>query len=364
MKIGMLGDIALIGNYDISKHSDVKEKLQYLKSELDKCDYRIANLEAPFTTKIHTKICKSMHLKSAKENIETLKYLKIDAVSLANNHIYDYGRKAVEETMELLAENGIGYFGVDGRYLELELEGQRFHLSGFCCYSTNGAVYLEKGMSKGVNLLCKENIEKQIAVDERQGAFSIFNIHYGLEHIAYPAHEHMYLFEWMMQQKKMIIQGHHSHSIQGIKKLGDSIVFYSLGNGIFDRSTSINGGLTVEMKEYNKREMLVFVDIEDGKIKKYETKGLYNEPEKGISPINIEDYVNRISNDICNIVNISEYEKKRAKDFQAVVQEKFGKKNIAWIMARMNYYAIGAKIKTKIFAGKYRKEIEKFTREY
>ena len=203
MKIGLLGDMALIENYDTTQHSDVKEKLKYLKENLQQCDYRIANLEAPFTSKKHTIICKSMHLKSAKENIEILKYLQIDAVCLANNHIYDYGRKGVEETLALLKANGIQYFGIDGKYITINHKEEKINISGFCCYSTNGACYKEKGMKKGINILTYENIQEQIMIDKSQGAFSIVNMHYGLEHVHYPAIEHIQLIDWMMKQKNM-----------------------------------------------------------------------------------------------------------------------------------------------------------------
>lgn len=363
MKIGMLGDIALIGNYDMSKHSDVKEKLKFLKAELDKCDYRIANLEAPFTTKKNTMICKSMHLKSAKENVEVLKYLGIDAVCLANNHIYDYGRKGLEETIVLLEENGIRYFGVDGKDLLVNRNGEKITLSGFCCYSTNGACYKEKRKERGVNLLTFDNINKQIKHDKEWGAFSIINLHYGLEHIYYPATEHIKLIDWMMEQNHMIVQGHHSHIVQGIKKTDNAVAFYSLGNAIFDNCTSINGKFEVKLNEQNKQSIFACVEVIDGNIKTYDVIGYYNNPSRGISPFDMKKIIEHISNVTNSIENYEQYEKKRKSLYQEATQNKFGKKDLHWLLSRMNYYAIGAKIKTKIYHKRYIKEVLKIDTE-
>lgn len=359
MKIGLLGDIAFIGNYDKGNHNDVKEKLKFLKENLQQYDYRIANLEAPFTTQKHTRICKSMHLKSTKENIEILKYLQIDAVCLANNHIYDYGRKGVEETIALLNENGIRYFGIDGKSLRINRDGEKISISGFCCYSTNGACYREKRKKEGVNLLTFENIKEQIEIDKSQGAFSIINLHYGLEHIHYPATEHIQLIDWMMEQNHMIVQGHHSHIVQGIKEKENSLAFYSLGNAIFDDCVSINGNLKVKLNEQNKQSIIACVEIEDGSIKEYSFVGFYNNPIKGISPFDMNQIMDRISKKTCEIKDFKEYEELRKSKYNKIVQEKFGKRNIRWILSRLNYYAIGAKIKTKIFQKKYVKEMKK-----
>ena len=41
-----------------------------------------------------------MHLRSDPINVEILKFLNIDIVSLANNHSYDFGRKGIDDTIE------------------------------------------------------------------------------------------------------------------------------------------------------------------------------------------------------------------------------------------------------------------------
>ena len=121
MKIAFLGDIALIEKYDLTKSPNIKNKLKDLSLILAEYDYVIGNLESPLTGVDKTMVCKSMHLKSPTVNVELLKFLHIDAVSLANNHSYDFGKKGLIETISTLDDSGIEWFGVNGVYLNKKI---------------------------------------------------------------------------------------------------------------------------------------------------------------------------------------------------------------------------------------------------
>lgn len=68
--------------------------------------------------------------------VEVLEQLGVDAVTLANNHVYDYGAEALLDTFAVLEEAGVPYFGA-GRTLDeamkplyLEVEGKTIALVG------------------------------------------------------------------------------------------------------------------------------------------------------------------------------------------------------------------------------------------
>lgn len=48
----------------------------------------------------------------------------------------------MNETIKTLEDNGIEYFGIDKKFLLKEIQGEKFFISGFCCYSTNGVRYI------------------------------------------------------------------------------------------------------------------------------------------------------------------------------------------------------------------------------
>jgi len=55
---------------------------------------------------------KGIFFRAKPEYIKVLKDLKINIVSLANNHILDYGLTAALDTIGYLKSNGINYTGV------------------------------------------------------------------------------------------------------------------------------------------------------------------------------------------------------------------------------------------------------------
>lgn len=55
---------------------------------------------------------KPFHFRAPPRAVETLRWLGVDCVTLANNHALDYGRKALADTRSLLADAGIAVVGV------------------------------------------------------------------------------------------------------------------------------------------------------------------------------------------------------------------------------------------------------------
>ena len=348
MKIAFLGDIALVGQF-----CKVGNNTEYLEELLEAYDYIVANLESPLTNKTRTTVPKSMHLRADEGSISVLKKLKIDAVTLANNHTYDYGRRGLEDTIRILDSVGIKWYGIDGKTITETILGEKFTLSGYCCLSTNGTGY-GYGKSKGINTLTKENIQNQVRKDKNAGSVSIISAHYGIEHTNFPALEHIRLFEHLSEENTLIIHGHHPHQIQGISERNGSLIAYSLGNALFDRTTSINGSFAVELNEENRKSFVLGVEILNGKIQGFETKGFYIS-DRGIIPFEIEEELNAISEPLMSITDTAAYQARRQEQYQAVLSNKFGKHDLKWLKSRLNYYSLGAKFGSMIRAKKYQK---------
>lgn len=233
MKIALLGDIALIGNYDLSINQGAYLRLRTLKKELEKYDYVVANLESPLTSLVESFIPKSMHLRSNPINVDILRYLNIDAVTIANNHINDFGKKGIQETIKILDSNGIQWYGLNGKNLRIEMEDVKISFSGYCCLSSNPT-------GKGVNILNFEQVTRSLEDDKKDGYQSVLSIHWGREHSNYPNSEHISLVRKITSLYDVVIHGHHPHVIQPLLKFDRSIVAFSLGNCIFDDMVSLN----------------------------------------------------------------------------------------------------------------------------
>lgn len=357
MRIAFLGDIALLGKYDLDKNKAARTRLTKLSAKLAEFDYVVGNLESPLTNRTRTFICKSMHLKSPTINVDLLKYLNINAVSLANNHLYDFGTAGLADTIETLNKNNIEWFGANSKALIKEINGERISLSGFCCYSTNGCGYLEDNRKYGINTLTHTNITKQLEFDKKNHAFSITSLHWGDEHTNFPKYEHVYLANKLAQHNKVIIFGHHPHVIQGIQSSQHSLVAYSLGNCLFDDCRSITGSFVLKQNQNNKKSFILDVNIENAAIASYRTHGFKDE-ESGLEFFAIEDEINEISQFLNKIDDQSIYENMRQSQIRNEIATKFGKRNFKWFLSRLNYYSIGAFISARIRKKKYLNDLE------
>ncbi|MBR4458422.1 MAG: CapA family protein [Clostridia bacterium] len=360
-RIAFLGDMAMVGAFDLKTDADAAKKLDCLKKMLSSYDYVVANLESPLTEKRRTAICKSMHLRSDPTNVRLLKYLGVNAVTLANNHVWDFGAKGLQDTIDTLDQNGIDWYGVNGKTLLKEICGQKIRFSGFCCLSTNGVKLREASSGRGVHLLTRESVMRQLEQDREDGTFSVLSVHWGREHTNYPAIEHVRLAESLTEVKPLLIHAHHPHQIQGIEEKNGSLIAYSLGNAIFDDTVSINGGFRVAMNEENRKSFILGVEIADGSIVSHDIQGFWIGTD-GIAGYDMEQDVGTASEGLEKIVDPEAYNRMRKEQFQRVMQEKFGKHDLKWALSRFNYYSIGAKIISKLNHRRYAREKQQWKR--
>jgi len=83
---------------------------QKVISEIDKADITFFNLEAPLGTKGY-RVAKPGILRAPPAVAEDLCRIGIDVVSLANNHMLDYGFETMFETIDALDNQGIKHAG-------------------------------------------------------------------------------------------------------------------------------------------------------------------------------------------------------------------------------------------------------------
>ena len=106
MKILWLGDFFYDYDYvtdDIKKMGDWIRKNNY---------NTVLNLEGTIDCSEFSKIEKrGPNLSSDKAILDVFKELNVVAVTLANNHIMDYGEEGLKHTISLLEENNIKYTG-------------------------------------------------------------------------------------------------------------------------------------------------------------------------------------------------------------------------------------------------------------
>lgn len=174
------------------------------------------------------------------ETAVMLKQNHIGAVSLANNHTLDYGDASFLNTQQVLSQAGVQSFGhpreTSGAYvLTKEINGKRIALIGL------NDVYLVLSKQSAVDLI------KETAKDP--DLFVIVVAHWGDEYVLKNNRRQEELAHAFIDAGANLIIGAHPHVVENIEYYKHSLIFYSLGNFIFDQyAKNTREGLTVGME--------------------------------------------------------------------------------------------------------------------
>lgn len=170
-------------------------------------------------------------------NVSLLLEMGVDVVSLANNHVFDYGVEAFSDTIETLRSAGIACSGA-GMNLEEAMKPCYF-IAGGIKIAVVSASRAEKylltpaatNISAGVLRTYEPDLFlKAIAEAKENADYVVACPHWGTEYSTV-------LEDAQISQAKMYIDagadavvGAHTHCLQGIEFYNGCPVFYSLGN--------------------------------------------------------------------------------------------------------------------------------------
>lgn len=237
----LTGDIMLGGefvNFKAEHNIDYEYPFQSVKGLFEKSDIIFGNLECTLSNDGIPRRDKAMALYTPPESVSGLRYLGYNVISLANNHINDYGAKGLEGTIRILEANNIPCFGA-GKNLEeanreLIIERERIRVS-FLGYTTDEKHV--KSIIASINTAgCVFYDFSKIAGDidrvRNRADIICISLHWGYD-CPYPSPEQVELAHQIIDHGANIIIGHHPHIIQGYERYKHGIIFYSLGNFFF-----------------------------------------------------------------------------------------------------------------------------------
>ncbi|HEJ9519405.1 TPA: CapA family protein [Proteus mirabilis] len=336
MKIALLGNIALFGKYSITNSFNYEEYFSDVKKILSKCDYIIGNLEAPFTLSNIKRGNKSVYIKSDLENINIINYLGIHALSLANNHIYDYGKVGVKQTIEILDKNNISWFGLNNKSLQINIKGVSLSIYGFCSYNTNPSYscFLNRFTNNGLNILRYKTLE-HISDQKNRKNINIISIHSGIENISIPSIEDLKFSRHLANKMDYIYYGHHPHVLQGNQKYKNSLFCYSLGNFCFDDIIDhrTNTPLVIQ-NDRNKASVITIINIKDNEICSYENINIYPSEEKLLC-FKKQTSNNTLNLDKSLLFDLEKINEIRNKEMKLNINNRNSKRNIKWVISRL-----------------------------
>lgn len=364
MKIALLGDIALFGDFSVKYNPDLFDRLKVLSDYLSGFDYVIGNLETPFSKKKKRGGAKSAYIYSDPENIEILKFLHVTAVSLANNHMYDFGQEGVDTTIELLEKHNIRWFGTDGKDYRIDDGGNRIAVNGFCCYSSNPLKLSSRFGKKGLNAIRHPEIEELMVRNHEEGWLNIVSVHSGLEHVSTPSIDQVRLSRKLAHRVPYIWHGHHPHVVQGVDYYNGSVIAHSLGNFIFSEHKGDRLCPKLELSQENRIGMILEIDIENNVISNRKTTFTKNEGSDGVRLLN-DDRLNEKYDVLLSRVfeNPEKYEADRRTQRAVYINQRKEMRDFKWFMKRMRPRYFRLLVDYRRNSKKYNKAIRNHLRQ-
>jgi poly-gamma-glutamate synthesis protein (capsule biosynthesis protein) len=182
-----------------------------------------------------------------------------DVLSLANNHIWDYGPEAFVDTLQILTDNNISYVGVGNTYAEAhmpvikEVNGMKI---AYLAYTSLVPGFLNrKDSAPAVASPDIEGVTRDIIAAKELADIVVVSYHWGEEYATIHNADQELRAKAAIDAGADLIIGHHPHVVQEVVPYGKGYIAYSLGNFIFDQNFSpdTSWGLTLRVKIKNKQ---------------------------------------------------------------------------------------------------------------
>lgn len=233
------GDVILSrGVADAAKRqNDPSSPTRDIANLFSRADISFVNLESPFWDK-KPYGTSELIFRAEPPMIAALKRAGIDVVSTANNHARDCYDQGVSFTLAWLKANGIAVAG-SGESAEaahagavLERNGWRFGYLGYTFDQSNGNHF---DIDPRIAMLDAKQMRDDVAMMKRHAEVVIVSMHAGAEYWTRQHPNQTAFAHAAIEAGAKIVVGHHPHVVQPVERYRDGLIFYSLGNLVFDQ---------------------------------------------------------------------------------------------------------------------------------
>jgi poly-gamma-glutamate capsule biosynthesis protein CapA/YwtB (metallophosphatase superfamily) len=238
--------ILLGGDVMLSRHvarlararNDPASPLRDLAPVLRSADIAFVNLEAPFSDRGRF-MEHGMIFKAEPEMIAALQNAGVAVVSTANNHARDCDRYGVEFTLAWLDRHGIMAAGSGFTSQAahsgtiVQRNGLRF---GFLAYTFDQSNGNHKDVDDRIAVMDVPTMQADVArLLDGHADVAIVSMHAGAEYRPHPNSQQIEFAHAAIDAGAQVVAGHHPHVTQPWERRAGGVIFYSLGNLVFDQ---------------------------------------------------------------------------------------------------------------------------------
>jgi len=241
----------------MKSESDWAYPFQKIATTLAAADLTFGNLECPVSDVGRNRY----HLYSFRADpkaIEGLKRAGFDVVSVANNHLYDWGAPALLDTLRRLREVGIVPVGAGANDLEahypqlIDLAGLKLAFLAYVNVEPKSARAAPD--TPGVAWLEPDRVLADIRFARPLADLVVVALHWGSEYATQPQPSQVGLAHRVIDAGADLVVGSHAHVVQPVEPYRGRWIAYSLGNFVFDqKAAGTRRGLMLKVKLVDKQ---------------------------------------------------------------------------------------------------------------
>ncbi len=226
-----------------------------IRREIAGADIFMVNQEFPFTDRGQQAADKQFTFRIPPARVNILKEMDVDIVTMANNHILDYGPDGITDSLAALDGAGIRHVGA-GENLEqasrlevIETDGMKIGFLG------TSRVYMDAGWAAGAShpgvfsTYDSSGVIKAIQQARGQCDYLIVYVHWGVEKATEPQEYQRTMGRQYLDAGADLVVGSHPHVLQEIEYYGGKPIVHSLGNFVFGSSIPETELLKVVIKD-------------------------------------------------------------------------------------------------------------------
>ncbi len=251
-----VGDIMLSRNVaaKMREAGDPLLPFRNVSALLDSSDLAFGNLESVLSPPGEAESCaprgatetewdgiiggKSLIFAAPNKSVQALSRYRFRVLSLANNHAMDRGADGLRHTLTRLTANRIQSVGA-GEGLEeawqarvVELKGRKIGFLAVSYASLNYGTPVRNEYVARIEDL--DRMQSRVRTLKSQGAYVVVGMHAGNEYVSEPVPAQVSFAHAAIDAGADLVIGSHPHWLQPFERYKGGLIFYSLGNFIFD----------------------------------------------------------------------------------------------------------------------------------
>ncbi len=246
---GGAAELLFVGDIMLSRHigtlmerkADWFFPFRKMRDAIRAADIAVGNLEGPISSR-GTSSGGAYSFRADPRAAAGLVDAGFDVLSVANNHIWDYGADAFADTLSILNENGIAAAGGGATHTAAHepaiaaAGGMRIAFLGYTDLVPRARG--EAGARPATAFLDETAMVRDIARVRQAADAVVVLLHWGDEYETHRSGRQSAIAHAAIDAGAILVVGHHPHVVQEVEEYRGGLIAYSLGNFVFDQNFS------------------------------------------------------------------------------------------------------------------------------